>query len=898
LINFLYTLIIFPIEQIMELSYVFVSLIFRNPAFSIFGISFMVSILTLPLYLMAEKQQRIEREIQKRMKPKIDTIKAVFNGDERFMLLSTYYRQNKYHPLYSLRSSVSLLIQIPFFIAAYHFLSNLEQIKGISFGPIKNLAMPDSLLSISNFSINLLPIAMTIINCAAALIYSKGLSAKEKIQLYGMAAVFLLLLYNSPSGMVLYWTGNNVFSLIKNTIEKTKQPKQVTLSVVSVSCFLFSIYLLYSTDFWSKKHIAFFILIALVFLLSSILFILSRKKISLLSPLPNNNNEEQANTAVLFILSQAVLFLLAGLVIPSLLITSSVQEFSFIENFKTPFPFIAITILQSVGIFLLWPLCIYFMFSKSIQRIITYISATLSCVAMVNAFIFSGRYGPLTIFFTFSDNIVPNRLNVFFNLLIIVVTVITVMFLVNRFRKIFTSVITILFFALILTSAINIIKIYTEFKTYQLELSSNNTLTDKPVYHLSKNGRNVLIMMIDKAISGYVPYIFEEKPELLNSYDGFTWYKNTISFGGYTVYATPGIYGGYEYTPLEMQARDNTPLVEKHNEALLLLPHIFLDNGFDVTVTDPPYANYKKTPDLSIFSGYPQIHVENVSEKYSEKWLSERDDEIQLVNLTGYIELVFIRFSFFKLSPLALRNYVYDGGKWKAVNAGKYLYFSKETLKHYAALDVLPDITKINDNNIDTYNTLVNQLTHEPWFLQPPDYVPADKVTNKGNSPFADNQDYHVNMAALLLIGKWLDFLKENDVYDNTRVIIVSDHGSNEHTKFPDNIVLPNGNSLKSYTALLLEKDFNAHGGLSVNETFMTNADVPLMALKDIVENPVNPWTGKILSSDKDNGITLTTMPLADINRQHKYRFAIKPDEWLHIHTNIYEPENWSHVRH
>jgi membrane protein insertase Oxa1/YidC/SpoIIIJ len=86
----------------MELFYVFVSLIFRNPAFSIFGISFVVSVLTLPLYLMAEKQQRMEREIQKRMKPKINTIKAVFNGDERFMLLSTYYRQNKYHPLYSL----------------------------------------------------------------------------------------------------------------------------------------------------------------------------------------------------------------------------------------------------------------------------------------------------------------------------------------------------------------------------------------------------------------------------------------------------------------------------------------------------------------------------------------------------------------------------------------------------------------------------------------------------------------------------------------------------------------------------------------------------------------------------------------------------------------------------
>ncbi|WP_228378566.1 hypothetical protein [Treponema endosymbiont of Eucomonympha sp.] len=30
-----------------------------------------------------------------------------------------------------------------------------------------------------------------------------------------MALVFLVLLYNSPAGLVLYWTVNNVFSLAK-----------------------------------------------------------------------------------------------------------------------------------------------------------------------------------------------------------------------------------------------------------------------------------------------------------------------------------------------------------------------------------------------------------------------------------------------------------------------------------------------------------------------------------------------------------------------------------------------------------------------------------------------------------------------------------------------------------
>ena len=34
---------------------------------------------------------------------------------------------------------------------------------------------------------------------------------------------------------------------------------------------------------------------------------------------------------------------------------------------------------------------------------------------------------------------------------------------------------------------------------------------------------------------------------------------------------------------------------------------------------------------------------------------------------------------------------------------------------------------------------------------------------------------YQVNMAAFLKLGEWFDYLRENGVYDNTRIIIVSD---------------------------------------------------------------------------------------------------------------------------
>jgi membrane protein insertase Oxa1/YidC/SpoIIIJ len=99
-----------------------------------------VSILTLPLYFMAERHQAAECAIQKAMLPEIQNIKAVFKGDERYLMLAAWYRQNHYHPVYALRSSLGVAIQIPFFIAAFHFIANLEPLKNISLRGRKFLA--------------------------------------------------------------------------------------------------------------------------------------------------------------------------------------------------------------------------------------------------------------------------------------------------------------------------------------------------------------------------------------------------------------------------------------------------------------------------------------------------------------------------------------------------------------------------------------------------------------------------------------------------------------------------------------------------------------------------------------------------------------------------------------
>lgn len=64
------------------------------------------------------------------------------------MILSVFYKQNHYHQIMVLRSSFGLLIQVPFFIAAYAYLSHLEVLRGTSFLFIRDLGAPDALLKL------------------------------------------------------------------------------------------------------------------------------------------------------------------------------------------------------------------------------------------------------------------------------------------------------------------------------------------------------------------------------------------------------------------------------------------------------------------------------------------------------------------------------------------------------------------------------------------------------------------------------------------------------------------------------------------------------------------------------------------------------------------------------
>jgi len=889
----LYNIIIFPLVKIIEISYLFISRIFHNPAISLFGVSTLINILTLPLYFYAEKWQNLEHETQKRLSGKIARIRKVFSGDERYMILSAYYRQNHYHPVYALRSSFSLLIQIPFFIAAYSFIVNYKILDGLSFWFVSDLSKSDNLLP---GGFNILPLLMTLINVVSCAVYTRDFSLRDKIQLYGIAAVFLVLLYNSPAGLVIYWTVNNIFSLIKNILQKARHSKLIVYFLICFCVFSLDIYLLFFHQGYILKRI-------IIVLAASVLFflpLLIKKTLSLTTKITDNISQKpEKSQNLIFILAAVSLFLLTGFVIPASLIASSVSEFSFIENNTSPFPFIFTVLSQAAGIFLFWPLCLYFFFSKQVKIFMSVFTVFLCLGMLINVFLFPGSYGFLTNTLilsnpgTWASDFSLKLLNI--AVFIALIPLLSFLFLSPKRKNSLLPILFISFAALLCFGGAKAITINREFQNYskeQTEESQNKNLT--PVYNLSSTGRNVVIIMLDRALSGFCSVIFSEKPELHRSWSGFTWYPNCAAFSGWTLFGIPSLTGGYSYTPPNMQ--DNPkPLVEKNNEALLLLPRIFAGNGYKTTITDPPYANYGWSPDLSIFTPYPEINAENIKSAYINFWIKNHPD-VEIASINDLLKERLILFSLFKTAPLILRTFIYDRGDWLTVNnrdkkEDRY-ELTLNAIGNYAVLEYLPELTNIDAYIPGNVMMLFNEITHDPVFLQSPDYVPVSTVTEKGSGVFSDNPHYHVNMAAYLLLGRWFDYLKENAVYDNTRIIVVSDHGYNINTG-SNGFVLPNGDRLEKYISLLMVKDFNSRGDLNINNTFMTQADVPLLALNGIINDPVNPFTGLPVENNKENGVFITTSNKFYYTKHGKYKFNINKDEWFFVHNNIFDPNNW-----
>lgn len=395
-----------------------------------------------------------------------------------------------------------------------------------------------------------------------------------------------------------------------------------------------------------------------------------------------------------------------------------------------------------------------------------------------------------------------------------------------------------------------------------------------------------------------MPVILNEKPELLNTFSGFTYYPNTISSGRYTIYGMPSIFGGYYYTLMEMNKRLNETLFSKFIESQQVLPRIISKADFNIYLSSHQNAinNTIHAIKKEYYEDDDNINVVKYQNFYD--YFIANNPDLILKDYKSILYHNLIRYSFFECSPLIFHKILYDMGDYLSLQTSsiKINTYQKETISNYAELYYLPESTEIIDSNTNQAVIVINNLNIYDGIFSMPDYYPSNHPLIIENNQYSKDSVYHTSITSILLISKYLDFLKENNVYDNTRIIIVSDHGRLYKEPLQSNIIFNDYFSLADVNCLLMVKDFNSDNQINIDYSFMTNADVPDMAIKGLVKNHVNPFTGNELPINKDSGFIVTSSIKHDLEEHLTNSYNIKPDEWFHVHDNIFDPANWSKV--
>ncbi len=843
--------------------------------------SLAVNTVILPIYNKVESWQEEERALKALMAPMEGMIRESFKGQERFAMISTLYRQHGYSQFMTLRASIGVLLQIPFFFAAYHLLSNMEALHGVSFGPIRDLGAPDALVVIGGMSINVLPILMTVVNLVSAFFYTHDLSRRDKIQLYGMAALFLVLLYNSPAALTFYWTLNNVYSLGKNIVEKdwmkrpgwtdfvqriAEQSKKLEvlerpqiLIVLAIIGFALDrvLYLIIQKgkfleylDFLIPLLQTVMSLIFILFLLLFLSWVLQKKFSALLWTVFAFSS---VSVCALGMHYQHALWMLIAFLFTTLFYRTG--RFSTVaERLATHFPdkdlhalaskslllvaliilaytpsrlmladvsfasshTFAVLIIGSLLIFTV-PYLVFLSTRKELRVIMALFFCLLALVAVVYTFFLVRDYGVIDAYiFEHADKISlrwHRYVDITTGIVILTITL-----------PLFIKKLTLL--NKLITVGLTMTILLCGYSYGSLLLSDSPDPVDKPSapqkhLRLSRTAPNILVIMLDAFTGDHIDNMIKDHPDLLASYEGFTWYPDTLSTGECTHMSLPSIIAGSNIASYNLNRDDGNSLEEKITMAVdsfFTELHHHGNKPQIVASTKIDYIENKNYLSHSIFK------------EYAAKYQGESQGRAE------YIPGIFTAsYGLFEAVPWSIRKNIYRKGRW---------FFSGNStfdrcVEHYSVLVHLSDMTVI-DNDGSSYTLFTNELTHLPWSIS------KDTLKPVTSDPFPDTietlemrdglvpEHYYAEMAAIKLVGNFLDFLKQENAYDNTFIVLISDHCSGDSQ--PLSATFGNAAPVRAKqtypgrpNALMLVKDFHQRGALRVNDAPLATSDLRAM---------------------------------------------------------------------
>ncbi len=130
-----------------------------------------------------------------------------------------FYRKNKINPL---SGCLPLLLQLPLLWGFYRMLQSAIELRGAQFLWIGDLSKPDTLFVLPglNIPVNPMPLIMgsTMLWQSHLTPPSPGMDPAQQKMMRYMPLIFLVFMYNVSSGLALYWTVQNLLSILQTKL--------------------------------------------------------------------------------------------------------------------------------------------------------------------------------------------------------------------------------------------------------------------------------------------------------------------------------------------------------------------------------------------------------------------------------------------------------------------------------------------------------------------------------------------------------------------------------------------------------------------------------------------------------------------------------------------------------
>lgn len=184
--------------------------LFNSYALAIIVLTLVIKSVLWPLQNKATASMKRMQALQ----PKMAELRAKYEKDPQTMNMEVMklYKQHGVNPL---GGCLPMLVQIPIFFGFYNMLGKAVELRNASFLWVPDLSQPDTVAHLGSIPINVLPLLMAVTMFWSMLLQPKsGDQAQQRMFMF-VPLIFIFFCYNFASALALYWTVQNIFSIVQ-----------------------------------------------------------------------------------------------------------------------------------------------------------------------------------------------------------------------------------------------------------------------------------------------------------------------------------------------------------------------------------------------------------------------------------------------------------------------------------------------------------------------------------------------------------------------------------------------------------------------------------------------------------------------------------------------------------